>query len=189
MWLALMPFLLGFVLFFFPELTANSPALVGLRLKVGVPLLLAPLLVPVIVWMGRTITVAAQRVKLYTQLHFVAAQALNDLEGVKRSYFDLAWQKAQDKLEITKVAYLDGKIIIRVLKGKPCRVKQGDSLAVVHKEDSLLMGIFQVTEIRSQEIYAKGISHVDALWLGYIREQGETDMTPNLTAIHMPQEK
>ena len=133
---------------------------------------------------------ATQRAKYYSSLHSKALQAIQYIEHLRKSYFDLVKQIADERqFEIIRVANVNGKMFIVIQKRKTPKIYQGDSMVVVHKEDGLLMGIFQVTEIRLKEIYAQGISDLDAVWSGYVRQRGEVHMTPNLAAIYIPQEK
>jgi hypothetical protein len=189
MWLTIIPFILGFIIFFFPQLSETTVP-TQIRLIIGIPLLLAPLLIPFLFWMVRITWVITKRVDLYPQTHSVAKQALFDVEQIRRSYFELTKQFAEDKqFELIKVGYFNSKLVIAVKKRKNPKINQGDILAVVDKEDNLLMGIFEVTELRSEEIYAKGINNIDPLWLGYVIQKGEVNMTPNLAAVLLNQEK
>ena len=188
-WWTIFPSLLGIILFFFPQLTANS-TLAQYRLIIGVPLALAPLIVPFVLWLLMVCKVVIERANYYSSLQLKADQAIDDVEHLRKSYFDLAKQIADERqFEIISVANVDGKMFILIQKRKTPKVHQGDSMIVVHKEDGLLMGIFQVIEVRSKEIYAQGISNLDAVWSGYVRQQGEIRMTPNLAAIYIPQEE
>jgi hypothetical protein len=117
-------------------------------------------------------------------------QAIQEIDDLRKRYFDLANSIADERqFEIIRVANLNGKMFIVIQKRKTPVINQGDSMAVVHKEDGLLMGIFQVTEIKSKEIYAQGISDIDAVWDGYVRQYGEVHTLPSLVAIYIPQEK
>jgi hypothetical protein len=189
MWLAIISFLFGFVLYFFPKLTEDltSPQV---RLMIGVPLLLAPILFPLLAWVWKTIGVAIRRVRFYPFLYIYAKQSVVDVGEFSKSYHDLVKKAADEKqFEIAKVGHVDGKLYIVVQKRRFPKVSLDDLLIVAHKEDGLIMGEFKVTEVRSKDIYAIGFRNVDALWLGYIRRVGELSMTPNLTAFYIQQEK
>ncbi len=131
-----------------------------------------------------------ERVRFYPSLYTNAQQSVVDVEKFSKSYLALVKKTADEKqFEITKVGHIDGKLYIVVQKRKVPKVNHGDLLIVVHNQDGLIMGEFKVTEIRSRDIYATGISNIDALWSGYVRRLGEVTMTPNLTAFHIQQEK
>ena len=189
MWLTFIPFILGFVLFFFPQLTEAS-ASPQLRLIIGIPLISAPFLFPFSIWIWKTIGTVVMRVQYYPSLYIKAQKSVVNVEQFSKSYLALVKKAADEKqFEITKVGHIDGKLYIVVQKRKIPKVNNGDLLIVAHKEDGLIMGDFKVTEIRSRDIYAIGFNNIDALWSGYIRSMGEVNMTPNLTAFHIQQEK
>jgi len=48
------------------------------------------------------------------------------------------------------------------------------------------MGMFIITEKRDEVFYAKGIGHVDSLWMGEVKQKGETTITPFMIAVHVP---
>jgi hypothetical protein len=55
---------------------------------------------------------------------------------------------------------------------------------VIDYRDGKTMGRFRVTEVRQEEYYAEGISYVDPVWSGLVRERGETTVTPWMIAMH-----
>ena len=59
----------------------------------------------------------------------------------------------------------------------------GDIVDVLDQDDNKFMGRFKVTESRENDYYAEGIINIDALWLGYVRQQGETTVIPHMVAI------
>lgn len=183
-WWAFISYVLAFIVFFFPQLP------IIFKLIIGVLLLLAPFLAPILIWVWRKTKVAAKRVKFYPSLNTRAQQSVTDNLQLRRSYFDLIMHYTDERrFEIITAGHINSKLIIAVRKRITPKVSRGDLFDVIHKEDGLLMGNFQVTEIRSQEIYATGISNIDPVWLGHVRQMGEVKLIPNLVAVYLKQEK
>jgi hypothetical protein len=51
------------------------------------------------------------------------------------------------------------------------------------------MGLFRVTEVRSDEYYAKGVRNIDPLWMGHLRKRQETSLLPSMVAFHIPHQE
>lgn len=181
------PFLLSFLVFFYPPI-ANSDNLNQIRLAIGIPLFLAPILIPLVIWLIRASAVSFRRVKYYPKLYIFTFQEISELDQLKRNFFELATNISNNRIfEIIKAAYHQEKLFISVKKRADMELMLGDTLTVVHTEDGLLMGLFKITEIREIEYYAAGTSNIDPLWLGYIRQQGEGRINPYMAAISLPQ--
>jgi hypothetical protein len=64
---------------------------------------------------------------------------------------------------------------------------KGDLVSILHKEDSMVMGIFKITEIREDAYYAVAHSSIDPVFGGFIRDRGSITIVPNMVATHIPQ--
>ena len=184
--LAIIPFLLSFVIFFYPPI-ATDPNLQSLRFLIGIPLLVSPLLFPLFLWSWRTINVAIMRLRLYPVVYAGGQRSNEQIEQLRREYYALAVVSNSSNIyEISRAAYIQGKLYISIAKKRSRRVSEGETFAVLHKDDGLLMGLFEVKEIRENDVYALGVSNVDPLWLGYIIQRGEAEINPSLLAIYVP---
>lgn len=64
----------------------------------------------------------------------------------------------------------------------------GDKVLVVDTADLYEMGTFKVVEKREKQCYAVGGHDVDSLWLGELRETGETSVVVEKVAILVEQD-
>jgi hypothetical protein len=177
--LELVPFLLGFVLLFFPTLIDS-----WVRWPIGVVLMSAPVSVPALIWLCKAGRVAFQRVRHYSCLYEYAQSTGADLTQAQRRIYGFLQRQVETRAsEITGACHRDGKLYITLKKHRGRRLAKGDSLLVLDNEDGKLMGEFEVTEVRADEYYAVGVNAVDPVWLGRVRQQGETRMLPGMVAI------
>jgi hypothetical protein len=186
MWLTFIPFLLSFLVFFWPELAAHK-SLQYIRIPVGIALFLTPALVPVLAWLYKTGSVVCRRAHHYPSLRQRAEREIDDLDEMKKNLFDILQAISPEPLfEIARARYYQNKLLIVLNKRKSPRLAKGDILVAVDMEDAKAMGLFEVTEVRDAEYYAISIRGIDAVWLGFARQQRETRIMPNMRAIPLP---
>ncbi len=187
MWLTLIPFVMSFVVFFYPKF-AEDNRYEKIRFAIGLPLLFAPLYIPIIVWLWKLVGVGVRRILNYPQSRLQTENANCELFQLKQEIFRLVKNTRENIVfEIGKVAYHQNTIYIAVRWKKELELKRDDTLVVLHLDDGRLMGIFRVVEIRENEYYAQGVRHVDPLWSGYVREREEIGINPFLAAFYVPQ--
>jgi hypothetical protein len=183
MWLTVIPFLLSFLPFVFPKLLTDL-SLTKLKFIIVIPLFLAPLLVPLTCWILKTIIVINRRARIYPSLYLHSQNTSLEIEQLRKSYYDFTNTINKEKeFEIIKVGHEKNKLLIVVRKRKSPKIAKNDLLNVLHKKDGLLMGIFQVVEIKSKEFYAIGIRNIDPVWLGFVLQEGEVNINPYLAAV------
>jgi hypothetical protein len=186
LWLDLISVLLAFIVLFWPGLVQEG--LEHIRFLVGIPLLLVPLLVPVLPWLCKVSYVVCRRAHYYPTLRQRAQREIDKLNEMEKNLFDIALTSSAGHLfEIARAGCYEDKLWIVLNKPKSPKLAEGDALLVAHIEDGRAMGLFEVTQVRDTEYYAIGISSVDALWWGYVRQQGEVTIMPHMAAIHVPQ--
>lgn len=187
MWLTFIPFVLSFVVFFYPKF-AEDNRYEEIRFAIGLPLLFAPLYIPIIVWLWKSVGVGVRRILHYPQSRLQAENANHELFLVKQEFYRFVINtREKNVFEIEKVDYHQNKIFIAVSRKKALELKIHDKLVVVHRGDGLLMGFFRIVDIRENEYYAQGVGNVDPVWSGYVRERGEISINPFLAAVYEPQ--
>jgi hypothetical protein len=65
------------------------------------------------------------------------------------------------KFEITAEVVDKGELYILVRMRKSPKLSEGDTLRVRHIQDDMIIGYFQVTEVRSLDYVAKGVKNID----------------------------
>ena len=88
--------------------------------------------------------------------------------------------------EIKGAKHQQDKLYILLRKNSELNLNKGDPLLVIDKTDLTFMGQFEITEVLNTGYYAIGVKNIDSVWLGYMREKGETTMMPNIIAVYVP---
>ncbi len=186
-WFTIGSFVIGALLLIFPDWSEGK--FDEYRILAAVLIIMSPfLLFTAFPWILQAGFVTIKRVRRYTKLleaYNAESSKLTELQKTMVAY--LQNQINYNKYEIRLAAFKDGKLYILLPRHSVSRMALGDIAEVIDVRDSLPMGQFIVTEIRDEFYYAVGINHVDQVWLGYVRQQGETKFTPYLIAIHIPQ--
>ena len=186
MWFALIPFVLGFIVFLFPNLSGDEKY-IQLRFIIGIPLLFSPLLVPLTIWGIRILNNAMLRIDEYPRIFALLVKVRSELRQLNQNFMDLVQSTSnQHRFEILKASVYEKQYFIVVKKTANPLLKTDDTLIVVDVADKKRMGNFQVTEERENEYYAQNIGNIDPVWSGYIRQRGEVTVNPNLTALYLP---
>ena len=179
--------LLTILLFAFPGLSEGR--FDQYRILIAVLIIIFPfILFTGIPWLYRAIPTIVKRVIYYTEIrrgYLETKKEFTELQKTMAEY--LMNQIYCHKLEINLAGFKDGKIYLLLLRKPEVNIEIGDIVEVIDSRDYMTMGQFKITEIRSEVYYAEEASHVDKLWLGYVKEHGETKFSPNMTALHVPQ--
>lgn len=181
-WLTIISFILGFLVFFFPKIEDNE--FKRIRIGIGVFLLALPFLLPLIIWCWRSFEIALQRIASYPILFEQQQRSIQELYDAKKSIFEIAINKrAKNAFELLNARVERDTLYISIKKNSAQKLSAGDVLVVIHKDDYKLMGVFQVSEVLSGSYHARAKSNIDALWISYLYEKGESNFMPNMVAI------
>jgi len=182
-WLTAIPFLLAFIVFFLPA-TASAELPVLLRFIIGLPLLLAPIIAPLVAWWWSVARMAISRIRGYPDLHRGAQQQDTDLLAIKADLYDVALSRqGAMALDLLRARVDDGHLYISIAKKTQAPLAVDDPVVVVDQTDGMIMGMFKVTQIRDADYYAVDTSGVNPLWKGQVFQQGEVSMFPNMIAV------
>jgi len=178
--------LLTILLFAFPGLSEGR--FDQYRILIAVLIIIFPfILFTGIPWLYRAIPTIVKRVIYYTEIRRAYLETKRDFTELKKTMVEyLTNQIDCRKLEINLAGFKDGKIYLLLLRKSEVNIEIGDIVEVIDSRDYMPMGQFEITEIRSEVYYAEEASHVDKLWLGYVKEHGETKFSPNMIACHIP---
>ena len=128
-----------------------------------------------------------KRIQTYPQICLNCSTIDKELISIKSDMSSYVLNAARSyEFEIQGATYLNGKLTIALNVGTRKKLKVGDQLEVIYKEDKMPMGLFKIREIRSTAYYAEGVSHIDKLWMGYVKDRGEVKMIPNMLAVYVP---
>lgn len=183
-WLAAISFVLGFVVFFFPEI--EDKAFEHIRIKLGVFLLALPVLLLSLMWCWRSFGIAAQRIISYPKLFAQNQTLFEELNDAKNRIAEIAGSETtKNGFELLNARIDRNEIYIAIKKKSAPKLNLGDVLVVIHKDGNMLMGVFEVSEILSACYHAKSKSNIDPVWKSYLQQRGESRFLPNMVSIFM----
>lgn len=154
---------------------------------VGTIIVVIPLLIPIVVWRYKKDRATKQIIHDYPELfQYIKQQSLH-VEELEKNFFEIFQRELlSKKCEIKKANYINKQIYISIYSRFALQIN--DVIGVLSQEDNSVMGIFKITEKqKSNYYYAVATTEIDALWKGYIVENGEVTMFPNLVAVSLPQ--
>lgn len=151
-------------------------------------------------WLVSVLRIAYKRITSYPNLYTQTQARIAEFDrqaGITEAQMQAARKEISalvlqvvgaSTFEISGQRFDAGKLYISLRKrrGRGYKLSVGDILRVRHTEDDMFMGTFEVTQVRNTDYIALGISNVDALWAGRVRERGEITLVPNMEAIYIP---
>ena len=186
LYLTIVSVLLAIVLFVAPGLSEGR--FDKNRILIGVIIIVIPFVVFTgIPWLYKAIRTIEKRIIYYPEIQRAYLETKKDFTEIHKAMTGyLMNQIGCHKLEIQLAAFKDGKIYLMLFRKSGVEIKLGDVVEVIDSRDYKSMGQFRITEIRSEAYYAEEASHVDKLWLGYVKMHGETRFLPNMIALRPP---
>lgn len=180
--LGLIPFLLGLVPIFAPNLT-DAFVYQSYRIHVGVILLLSPVIIPFLPWLLKCTMIIYKRATTYSRASNLVEDIYGQLIEIKTNIFDLFQSSPHLSYEIRGASYYKGNIYISVRHDTGFGLSEGDLISVVDLQDAMILGVFKVIQVRSADCYAMASGFVDPVLSGYIRQQQQADMLPHVVAM------
>lgn len=185
MWVAIVSLVLSLILFIFPNLSEGMS--IRERLLLAGLILAGPFVViSAIPWLFKAAVVVVRRVQHCPTLFNLAEAKERDLTEAR----DIVKALVRAGIGISgfgirKAAFFKGRLTISLRGDAGSELAVGDKIRVIDSRDGILMGVFEVTAITQDGCYAVDVSDLDPLWLGHVRGLGETEVTPDLVAIHV----
>lgn len=135
----------------------------------------------------KTCSVAMNRLRAYNNLYDVAEQQARQIARSQETILELSQELTSSRrFEIEKTLYYDGLLYLVLRKKRGAKLEIGHRIKVIDAQDGGIMGVFEVTEVRSDGYRAKA-DYVDPVWLGFVHQNGkaETSAPPNTIALLM----
>jgi hypothetical protein len=172
--LAIIGLLTDLVSFLLP----NIPGHWCLRLVLLPVIVLSPPLAgATVLWIAKAISVAFRRIRWYPRIQNNLVVAHNVLQVLSHTI------EKERRFEILSVQFYNDRIYISIKRKRRPKLENGARLAVVTPSEygRREMGVFVICEAETNsERYLAYAQKIDALWLGYIRSQGEREVSPPL---------
>jgi len=186
-WLTYIASILAIVVFFIPNAVFFIP---NLKLKYRIILIIflfAPLLIQTFLWITKTIVIIFKRINYYPNLYNYHQNDSLKLREIIELFSYFVYVYIKDKiLEIKGAKYQRGNLYIVLKNNSKLNLKKGNKIFVIDKKDLVYLGQFEITEVRNSEYFAVGVANIDPVWHGYVRQEGETNIMPNVAAIYLP---
>jgi hypothetical protein len=172
----------GFAVLLIPSLTTAD-----LRTRIiaaTVAVVALPLILLVIIHLIRTASVAVRRAAAFPELTETVQTTSEQLVRARSAVTALAADRPElPRFEIYRVLNHGSTVTIAVTKSRR-KLDVGDILVVVDTTDGVVLGDFQVSEIRS-DVYRTTALTIDPLWAGSVIQshQPETLPPPGVVAL------
>jgi len=151
------------------------------RFIIGILLLISPILIQTFLWIIKTFVIIFKRISCYSNLY-------NKYQMFKES-ISILWKNCiEDRLlEIYWATYQGDEFIIVLKNSSKLNIEKGNKILVFDKRDAFPMGQFEITDVRDDKYYAICTKNIDPVWLGYVKQVGETRAVPYyIAAIYLP---
>lgn len=152
---------------------------------------LSPIAIKLVIHLGRLLATLIRRLIIFGQLLEELRQTTDNLIRTQETISFFRNNLLQTNfVEILRLQYFKQKLYLVVYRNQEKELEEGNKLVVLDTNDGLIMGYFNVTEVRRDEYIAEVNGSVDPLWMGYLRQTGESEMRvpANLVAILLPKE-
>jgi hypothetical protein len=179
-WFTFIGAICGLVLLVFPSLI-DAP--LWIRLIVVIGMVLLPLVISSVRYLFQISSVILSRVHNYSNLYTMFEQSSRVILSLMKQLIAIRG------FEIDRVSNYNHDLYITFKKKKGITLQQGDLVSVIDTREGIIMGSFQITEIRENEYRAKNSGYIDPVWRGYIYQAGKAESVPppDTIAIHLPQ--
>ena len=182
-WLSIISLLLALAIFLIPQINDKDKWII--RIILVTILLLTPVLIQTVLWIVKISLVIYKKTTSYPSLYrFYQNTHSRLLEVEQQLVFYVSNCMKHYMFEISRTTYQRNQLYVSLKKKETFNLNVDDVIIVIDKNDLYIMGQFKVTEIRTDAYYAVGTKLIDPLWLSFVRENGEVEMTPSLVAYY-----
>ena len=133
----------------------------------------------------KLLSTVIDRSRAYDDLYDIAERQSQQIAKAQDTILELLSELTNGRrFEITKTLYYNNILYIEVRKNRNKRLEPGSRVRVIDIQDGGIMGLFQVTEVRSDGYRARA-EDVDPIWLGFVHQTGsaEASAPPNMVAF------
>lgn len=143
----------------------------------------APLVVLTITYIARVLRVVVLRALAYERVVQQSIEAQHELTATKTMLSSaVRGQHQLPTFEITSILKYGGNIYLNLSLGLDA-LSSGDQIALVDTTDGMLLGEFEVTNVKQSGYQAKGTRPPNPVWLGYLRESNQMELPPPPGAV------
>jgi len=175
----IVPLFLAPIAFIFPDLELKR------RYIIAALLIFSPIIIQTFLWLHKIILTIYKRTINYPNLYDIYKEISSNFDELKNLFFNEMINSRTKVSEIIGAKYQRSELYIILKNNSELNLIEGNKVVVIDKKDSVYLGKFEITEVRDNEYFAVGVNNIDLVWLGYVRQEGETTMMPNIIAISL----
>lgn len=113
-------------------------------------------------------------------------RSIQDVDDIARRRYEILGRLfAASAFAISGAAFQGEQLQITTRKKADIILKQGDTLIAIDVKEWTPKGMFQVSGEGQGEYYAIAIGAVDPMLKGYVYQEGEVSMFPDMAAVHV----
>jgi hypothetical protein len=143
----------------------------------------APLGVLTITYVARALRVVVLRAIAYERLVRQAIETQDELTATKTMLSSAVRGSHQlPTFEITNVLKYGGHVYVNLSLGLDS-LNSGDTIALVDTADGMVLGHFEVTDVKQNGYQAKSARPPNPVWLGYLHESNQMELPPPPGAV------
>jgi hypothetical protein len=184
-WITVVSSLATVIVFVHPGITAGNVD--PRRWLLFASIAVAPfLLLSCLPWLFKAYLVSNKRISYYSQLFGVWKFQTKTITEMRTTIANLL-RSGMDvqSFEIEKASFEKEHLYVILRKNLKHELNIGELIQVLDRADNKWMGQFEITEIRHEVYFARGINDVDPVWSGYVRERHEIGVVPDMIAVRL----
>lgn len=142
--------------------------------------LIAPLGVSIFSYGYKLLCYIRKRLSVYDDLYIDWLTLNERLSKANETVLSLGSSvERKNVLELKRVHFFRDKLHVFIKKRRGLSLEEGQLIVVIDISDGLTLGYFRVSEVRQSEYLAQQEDDsIDPLWLGFIKNTGESEMYP-----------
>lgn len=188
-WANLVQFVVTVILFFVPSFSKEAEPWAGLRITVGILLVLLPFVGPLIVWAWKAAFVVYRRVRWYPPVRSNAIQEGEDLLELRNTVAGFLERITGGTVHRIMSAHFDldtQKMYLVVERLKTPKLGEGMMFSTNRLSDTTFMGWFQIKEVFANEYHLVAYANVERLWASFVQQERRVDIVPDIVALYIP---
>jgi hypothetical protein len=147
-----------------------------------------PLVVLTITYIARALRVMVLRALAYESVVRKTIEMQDELTATKTMLSSaVRGQHQLPTFEITKVLKYGGYVYVNLSLGLDS-LSSSDRIALVDTADGMVLGDFEVTDVKQSGYQAKSTRPPNPVWLGYLRESSQMELPPPPGAVALRSE-
>jgi len=172
-WSGGLSLLLGVVAYFAPFTGASQQ---NLLIAIGIGIMSILFIAPIVLYIAALYNTIRARVVKYPKLYNHNQEQLRSLQATNKFLGEAI--PLFIKFTILRVLFQQERKLLYIViqRVEEIRLEEGDGIYVID-DDYTILGEFKVSQVRPRDYFAVGVN-VSPTWIGYVRQEGKSEMLP-----------